>query len=95
MAVVPLLGGAATPAWLMRPAPVAQQVRPSADGGGSGSEVSSIGIGVQNNSRKYATEAPYRPEQIALLRAAFDQGVSFFDTAEAYSPHECKRMALK
>ena len=55
-------------------------------------EVSSIGIGVQNNSRKYTTEAPYRPEQIALLRAAFDHGVTFFDTAEAYGPHECERI---
>lgn len=55
-------------------------------------EVSAIGIGVQNNSRKYTTETPYRPEQIALLRAAFDGGVTFFDTAEAYGPHECERI---
>jgi hypothetical protein len=47
-------------------------------------EVSSLGIGVQNNSRKYTTETPYRPEQVALLRGAFDQGVTFFDCAEAY-----------
>src|SRR5688500_18188649 len=50
-------------------------------------EVSSIGIGVQNNSRKYTTETPYRPEQIDLLRFAFDRGVTFFDCAEAYGPH--------
>jgi aryl-alcohol dehydrogenase-like predicted oxidoreductase len=55
-------------------------------------EVSSIGIGVQNNSRKYTTETPYRPEQIDLLRQAFDSGVTFFDTAEAYGPHECERI---
>ncbi len=55
-------------------------------------EVSSVGIGVQNNSRKYTTETPYRPEQIDLLRAAFDQGVTFFDCAEAYGPHECERI---
>ena len=55
-------------------------------------EVSSIGIGVQNNSRKYTTETPYRPEQVALLRAAFDAGVTFFDCAEAYGPHECERI---
>jgi aryl-alcohol dehydrogenase-like predicted oxidoreductase len=55
-------------------------------------EVSSIGIGVQNNSRKYTTETPYRPEQVALLRIAFDQGVTFFDCAEAYGPHECERI---
>lgn len=54
--------------------------------------VSSIGIGVQNNFRKYTTETPYRPEQVALLRAAFDLGVRFFDCAEAYGPHECERI---
>lgn len=55
-------------------------------------EVSAIGLGVQNNSRKYTTETPYRPEQIELIRAAFDRGVTFFDTAEAYGPHECERI---
>ena len=55
-------------------------------------EVSSIGIGVQNNSRKYTTETPYRPDQIALLRAAFENGVTYFDCAEAYGPHECERI---
>lgn len=55
-------------------------------------EVSSIGLGVQNNSRKYDTTAPYRPEQIALIRAAYERGVTFFDTAEAYGPHECERI---
>jgi len=55
-------------------------------------EVSSIGIGVQNNFRKYTTETPYRPEQIELLRHAYDRGVTFFDCAEAYGPHECERI---
>jgi aryl-alcohol dehydrogenase-like predicted oxidoreductase len=55
-------------------------------------EVSGIGIGVQNNFRKYTTETPYRPEQVALLRAAFDHGVRFFDCAEAYGPHESERI---
>lgn len=54
--------------------------------------VSEIGIGVQNNFRRYSTERPYRPEQIALLRTAFDNGVTFFDCAEAYGPHECERI---
>ena len=35
---------------------------------------------------------PYRPDQIALIRAAHDRGVTFFDTAEAYGPHECERI---
>jgi aryl-alcohol dehydrogenase-like predicted oxidoreductase len=55
-------------------------------------EVSSIGLGVQNMSRKYETTVPYRPEMIDIIRAAFDRGVTFFDTAEAYGPHECERI---
>lgn len=55
-------------------------------------EVSSIGLGVQNMSRKYTSEIPYRPEMVAHIRSAFDHGVTFFDTAEAYGPHECERI---
>jgi aryl-alcohol dehydrogenase-like predicted oxidoreductase len=55
-------------------------------------EVSSLGLGVQNNARKYDTTTPYRPEQVRLIQAAYDQGVRFFDTAEAYGPFECERI---
>jgi len=55
-------------------------------------EVSSIGLGVQNMSRKYETTVPYRPEMINIIRAAYDSGVTFFDTAEAYGPFECERI---
>ena len=55
-------------------------------------EVSSVGMGVQNMSRTYQTTTPYRPEMIDIIRAAFDRGVTFFDTAEAYGPHECERI---
>jgi aryl-alcohol dehydrogenase-like predicted oxidoreductase len=55
-------------------------------------EVSSIGLGVQNMARKYETTVPYRPEMIRLIRAAYDNGVTFFDTAEAYGPWECERI---
>lgn len=55
-------------------------------------EVSSVGLGVQNMSRKYDTIVPYRPEMISLIRAAYDHGVTFFDTAEAYGPFECERI---
>ena len=55
-------------------------------------EVSSIGLGVQNMSRKYETTVPYRPEMIKIIRAAYDRGVTFFDTAEAYGPFECERI---
>jgi hypothetical protein len=44
-------------------------------------EVSSVGLGVQNMSRKYETTVPYRPEMINIIRAAYDRGVTFFDTA--------------
>lgn len=55
-------------------------------------EVSSIGLGVQNMSRKYETTVPYRPEMINIIRAAFDSGITFYDTAEAYGPHEVERI---
>ena len=55
-------------------------------------EVSSIGLGVQNMSRTYQTTVPSRPEMIRLIRSAFDQGVTLFDTAEAYGPWECERI---
>ena len=55
-------------------------------------EVSAIGMGVQNMHRKYTTEVPDRPEMINILRAAFDRGITFFDCAEAYGPHECERI---
>ena len=55
-------------------------------------EVSSTGFGVQNMSRKYETTVPYRPEMVQIIRAAYDRGVTFFDTAEAYGPFECERI---
>lgn len=55
-------------------------------------DVSSIGLGVQNMSRKYETTVPYRPEMISVIRAAFDHGVTFFDAAEAYGPFEVERI---
>ena len=55
-------------------------------------EVSNIGLGVQNMGRKYDTTVPYRPEMINVIRGAYEQGVTFFDTAEAYGPFECERI---
>lgn len=55
-------------------------------------EVSPVGLGVQNMSRKYETTVPYRSEMINIIRAAYDRGVTFFDTAEAYGPFECERI---
>ena len=55
-------------------------------------EVSSIGLGVQNMARTYQTTVPARPEMIDIIRTAYERGVTFFDTAEAYGPHECERI---
>ncbi len=55
-------------------------------------EVSSVGIGVQNMSRKYTTEVPLRSEMHNIIRTAYDNGVTFFDAAEAYGPHEVERI---
>jgi aryl-alcohol dehydrogenase-like predicted oxidoreductase len=43
-------------------------------------------------SRTYETTIPSRPEMIKIIRAAFDNGVTLFDTAEAYGPFECERI---
>jgi aryl-alcohol dehydrogenase-like predicted oxidoreductase len=53
--------------------------------GKSGLEVSAIGLGCMRMSFAYGTP-PDRNEMIALLRAAVERGVTFFDTAEAYGP---------
>lgn len=55
-------------------------------------EVSSIGLGVQNMSRSYQTTIPNRAEMHNIIRTAHDQGVTFFDAAEAYGPHEVERI---
>jgi aryl-alcohol dehydrogenase-like predicted oxidoreductase len=55
-------------------------------------EVSSIGLGVQNMSRTYQTTIPSRSEMHNIIRTAHDQGVTLFDTAEAYGPFEVERI---
>jgi aryl-alcohol dehydrogenase-like predicted oxidoreductase len=55
-------------------------------------EVSSIGLGVQNMHRTYQTTIPSRPEMINIIRKAFDNGITLFETAEAYGPFECERI---
>ena len=49
-------------------------------------EVSPLGLGCMGMSNIYAP-AGSRPEMIALLRAAVERGVTFFDTAELYGPY--------
>jgi aryl-alcohol dehydrogenase-like predicted oxidoreductase len=53
--------------------------------GKSGLEVSALGFGCMGLSFGYGP-ATSRDEGIAIIRAAFDGGVTFFDTAEAYGP---------
>jgi aryl-alcohol dehydrogenase-like predicted oxidoreductase len=53
--------------------------------GKSGLEVSALGFGCMGISYGYGPAAS-REEGIAIVRAAVDRGVTFFDTAEAYGP---------
>ncbi len=93
LAAAPLLGGAGSQA--------SAQAIGNASGAATGAsgrrklgslEVSSIGLGVQNMSRTYQTTIPTRPEMINIIRMAFDRGVTFYDAAEAYGPHEVERI---
>jgi aryl-alcohol dehydrogenase-like predicted oxidoreductase len=53
--------------------------------GKSGLEVSAIGFGCMGMSWSYGPPKDKR-EMTSLLRAAVEQGVTFFDTAEVYGP---------
>jgi len=53
--------------------------------GKSNLEVSAIGLGCMGLSFGYGPVTE-RQQAITLIRTAFDQGVTFFDTAEAYGP---------
>jgi aryl-alcohol dehydrogenase-like predicted oxidoreductase len=53
--------------------------------GNSGLEVSALGFGCMGLSYGYGP-ATDTQAGIALIRAAFERGVTFFDTAEAYGP---------
>jgi aryl-alcohol dehydrogenase-like predicted oxidoreductase len=53
--------------------------------GKSGLEVSALGLGCMGISANYGPPLD-RQKAIALIRAAADRGVTFFDTAEVYGP---------
>lgn len=53
--------------------------------GNSGIEVSALGLGCMGLSFGYGTPTG-KEEGIKLLRSAYEAGVNFFDTAEAYGP---------
>jgi aryl-alcohol dehydrogenase-like predicted oxidoreductase len=49
-------------------------------------EVSEIGAGCMSISANYGPPADIR-QGIQAIRAAFDEGITFFDTAEVYGPY--------
>lgn len=53
--------------------------------GKSGLEVSALGLGCMGMSFSYGPPKD-KQEMIALLRAAVERGITFFDTAEVYGP---------
>lgn len=54
--------------------------------GKSGLEVSAIGLGCMGMSFSYGPPKD-KKDMTAVLRGAFDRGVTFFDTAEVYGPY--------
>src|SRR5580693_891906 len=53
--------------------------------GKSGLEVSALGLGCMGMSFSYGPPKD-KQEMIALIRAAVERGITFFDTAEVYGP---------
>jgi aryl-alcohol dehydrogenase-like predicted oxidoreductase len=53
--------------------------------GMSGLEVSALGLGCMSMTSAYGPAAD-KGEMIRLMRSAYENGVTFFDTAEAYGP---------
>ncbi len=59
--------------------------------GRNGLEVSAIGFGCMGLNFGYASTVS-KDEGVALIRAAFERGVTFFDTAEVYGPFTNEEM---
>jgi len=62
--------------------------------GNSNLEVSAIGLGCMGMSFSYGPPKDIQ-EMTALLRAAVDRGITFFDTAEVYGPYVMKNWWVK
>jgi aryl-alcohol dehydrogenase-like predicted oxidoreductase len=56
--------------------------------GSGGLEVSAIGFGCMGMSQSFGPNPGDRGQMTNLLRSAVDLGVTFFDTAEVYGPHD-------
>ncbi|MDQ1057420.1 aryl-alcohol dehydrogenase-like predicted oxidoreductase [Arthrobacter globiformis] len=54
---------------------------------GQGLNVSAVGLGCMGMSQSYGPNPGSREDMIAVIRSAYDLGVTFFDTAEVYGPH--------
>jgi aryl-alcohol dehydrogenase-like predicted oxidoreductase len=55
-------------------------------------KVSGIGLGTQTMPGNLYGPVSSRENMVALVRTAVEQGVTFFDTAEAYGPFESERI---
>ena len=55
-------------------------------------EVSSLGLGTQTMHGRLYGPVSSREDMVAMIRTAVDQGVTFFDSAEAYGPFECEQI---
>jgi aryl-alcohol dehydrogenase-like predicted oxidoreductase len=86
MAAAPLLAGgsvaAQPPAGTAPASPASRSDRRRL----GGLEVSAIGLGCMSMAPGFYNPAPDPRDMVALIRAAVDRGVTFFDTAEAYGP---------
>ncbi|HEY3574276.1 MAG TPA: aldo/keto reductase [Arthrobacter sp.] len=54
---------------------------------GQGLNVSAVGLGCMGISQSYGPNPGNREDMIAMIRSAYDLGVTFFDTAEVYGPY--------
>lgn len=54
---------------------------------GKNLEVSAIGFGCMGLDFSYTTSFIDKKDAIKVIRHAFDNGITFFDTAEVYGPH--------
>src|SRR5688572_22678737 len=54
-------------------------------------EVTELGFGCMNIAWAYGNP-PTKKDAIKLIRAAYEEGVRFFDTAEIYGPHTSERI---
>ena len=59
--------------------------------GTSGPEVSAIGLGCMNFAWAYGPPSD-RQHAVNVIRAAYEEGVTFFDTAEVYGPFLSEEM---